>query len=189
MAKLTEAFLREFEDVVDSLPRPLVDRLLRLKRYRGHRGDDRLSHCIKTAYLAWKWAPRFGISRRPALLAGLLHDIGYGIPGCPLCRLDPGGHCGVCHWRTGAKLLAEQGIRRDVVKAVKRHMFPYSPPPRTRLDVLVWLADKVESTLSFLGKDTLDAKTLRRCRDIVKTKATQRPPVQSSSETTRTKPE
>lgn len=189
MATLTEDFLREFEEVVDSLPRPLLDRLLRLKRYRGHRGDDRLSHCIKTAYLAWKWAPKLRIPRRPALLAGLLHDIGYGIPGCPLCRLDPGGHCGICHWRTGAKLLAEQGVRRDVVKAVKRHMFPYSPPPRTKLDLLVWLADKIESTLSFLGKRVLDNTTLRRCRELIDVKSAGEPPVQSSSETARTRSE
>ncbi|WP_456483407.1 HD domain-containing protein [Methanopyrus kandleri] len=155
-------FLRALDEVVSDLPERVLRRLCRLHDIRGHRGDTRLEHSLKVAYLCWRLSGKFRVDGKIALESGLLHDIGYGIPRCPLCKLDPGGHCGICHWRTGSELLEEVNVDPAVVRAVRRHMFPYGPPPRTPLDWCVWTSDKLESVLSFLGFGVLPDPVLKR---------------------------
>ncbi len=156
--RFLDLLARTSEELSDALR----DRLRELHRTRGHRGDTRLEHCVKTAYLCWRLARVLGVDELTAVRAGLLHDVGYGIRGCPLCRLDPGGHCGICHWRTGADLLAREGEGRAIVAAVRRHMFPFSPPPRTRLDWCVWWADKLEVLLTAVGRKVLPRSVLSK---------------------------
>ncbi|WP_457620568.1 HD domain-containing protein [Methanopyrus sp.] len=162
-------FLRVLEKVVSSLPERALQRLRCLHDIRGHRGDTRLEHSLKVAYLCWRLSGKFGVDGETALESGLLHDIGYGIQGCPLCKLDPGGHCGICHWKTGSELLERANVDPTVVRAVRRHMFPYGPPPRTPLDWCVWVSDKLESVLSLLGFKVLPDPVLKRAVNAIRT--------------------
>ncbi len=167
MSKRYGRFLDLLSRVSRGLSDAVRDRLRELHRVRGHRGDTRLEHCVKTAYLCYRLAGTLGVDGLKAVRAGLLHDVGYGIPGCPLCRLDPGGHCGICHWRTGARLLAREGEDPEIVAAVRRHMFPYGPPPRSRLDWCVWWSDKLEVLLTSLGREVLPREALDRALRIL----------------------
>ncbi len=122
--------------------------LEKLKAYPSHSitgPGDRASHCLRTAYLAYRMARFLRADEGACARAGLLHDVGYE-PGSGVLEAIL-GHAG-----ESARVARELGEEEAVVRAVRDHMFPISGrPPSSRVALVVWLADKLDSLLELLG--------------------------------------
>jgi len=122
--------------------------LEKLKAYPSHSisgPGDRASHCLRTAYLAYKMARLFRADERACARAGLLHDVGYEAGSGILEAI-------LEHAGKSARVARDLGEDEVVVRAVRDHMFPISGrPPASRVALVVWLADKLDSLLELVG--------------------------------------
>lgn len=122
-------------------------------------------HCRSVAVAAGELARVYDVDIELARLAGLLHDwdrersagdlLGeaerYGIVLTPTDTHTP--H--LLHARTGARSVAEAfpGLPREVIDAVERHTL--GEPGMTPLDMVVYLADMIESHRDYPGVKAL----------------------------------
>lgn len=100
---------------------------------------------MRTAILSYRMARALGADVRACVRAALLHDVGYfGWPSILKAILG--------HAVKSARIARALGEGEAVVRAIRDHMFPISGrPPRDRVSLIVWLADKVDSILELLG--------------------------------------
>ena len=131
-----------------------------LRLLRGRLGWARRRHCRRTARLAARLAPRYGVEAATAYLAGLAHDLGRelgeeellrlaGLDGRPIADWEAARPV-LLHGRAAAALLAEAGgFPSGVREAVADHVTgrPAMPP----LARLVFVADFLEPGRRFVG--------------------------------------
>jgi putative nucleotidyltransferase with HDIG domain len=152
------------EDFANQI-RDLLSRkeVLRLAYYPGHRVSHRfpkdkndlakskrkrLNHSLRVAYISYTLARFLRANRRNTARAGLLHDSGFNPDSTehPIAQV-------VNHASRGAKIAQKQGEPKEIVKAISSHMFPLNPrnPPSSGLSLILWLADKLDSFLEYIG--------------------------------------
>ena len=141
--------------------------IIRLAYYPGHRvthrfpkdkksivhsKKKRLNHCLRVAYISYALARFLRVNRRNAARAGLLHDCGF----------NPDSHEHsmsqvVKHASRGAEIARNLGEPQQIVEAISSHMFPLSPlnPPSSGQSLILWLADKIDSFLEYVGLSIL----------------------------------
>jgi putative nucleotidyltransferase with HDIG domain len=139
------------------------DEIKRVAHYPGHKlshhspkhtgstvsiRKQRLGHCIRVSYFAYRLASIVGANKGTSARAGLLHDCGFDPESCesPFIQV-------VEHPLRGAKIAHRLGEPEEVVSAVFSHMFPLNirHPPSSLESFVVWLSDKVASVLEFFG--------------------------------------
>jgi ribonuclease Y len=113
---------------------PEIIKLLGRLRYRFSYNQNVLDHSIETAFLASLIASEIGLDPNVAKRAGLLHDIGKGLPG----ELE-GSHAAI-----GAEFIKRYGETPIVVNAVAAHHEEVKP--ETIYSGLVILADTISAT-------------------------------------------
>jgi putative nucleotidyltransferase with HDIG domain len=103
----------------------------------------------------------FGIDKRAAARAGLLHD----------CGLDPKSHLSriaqiLRHASTGALISHQLGESDKVARAIYSHMFPINPrrPPATGTSLVLWFADKMDAVLETISFSPVLDKILNQCK-------------------------
>lgn len=141
------------------------EKLLRAARdYAGRRlSPDRFRHSLGTEKCAFDLAARFGADSEKAALAGILHDIAREIPDNELVRLAA-EHCIILrkedkknpillHGRLAAALVRQEfGITDPcVLGAIAYHIS--GRRGWTKLEQILYLADKVEPTRDYPGVD------------------------------------
>ena len=112
---------------------PEIIKLLGKLKYRFSYNQNVLDHSIETAYLASLIASEVGLDPNVAKRAGLLHDIGKGVPG----ELE-GSHAVI-----GAEFIKRYGETPIVVNAVAAHHEEVKP--ETVYAGLVILADTISA--------------------------------------------
>src|SRR5215212_9114947 len=117
---------------INGLHPEIIKQLGKLK-YRFSYNQNALDHSIETAYLASLIASEVGLDRNLAKRAGLLHDIGKGVPG----ELE-GSHAVI-----GAEFIKRYGETPIVVNAVAAHHEEVKP--ETVYSGLVILADTISA--------------------------------------------
>ncbi|MBE3518769.1 MAG: bis(5'-nucleosyl)-tetraphosphatase (symmetrical) YqeK [Firmicutes bacterium] len=138
------------------------DKLEFLSRYLGR---DKIEHCMRVAASAREIASRFGADPERAELAGLLHDVArdlapeeilrlaveHGIMVTQVGRASPV----VLHGGVGAALArSELGVDdEEVLMAISSHVT--GRRGWTRLEQVVYLADKVEPGRSYPGVEQI----------------------------------
>ena len=137
--------LRKLENVIE-WKSCLVSRVLRkVNKNFGRKYFERvkkltnyLVHSKRVGWLGYNWAS--DDKKRDYARAGVSHDIGKALGGRDRYLIIEE------HSRVGADFLREFGENETVVNAVRRHMFPMNRHiPRTRVDWIIWLADKYDS--------------------------------------------
>lgn len=113
---------------------PEIIKLLGRLRYRFSYNQNVLDHSVETAFLASLIASEIGLDPNVAKRAGLLHDIGKGVPG----ELE-GSHAVI-----GAEFIKRFGETPIVVNAVASHHEEVKP--ETIYAGLVILADTISAT-------------------------------------------
>ena len=101
--------------------------------------QNRLKHTLRVAYLSYLLSKIFHQNPRLCARAGLFHDIGYS-------RVTPefAKKYLFDHALAGAQLLEWENEPIPIIKAVRTHMFPFSPRPKTLFSFVIWLADKLD---------------------------------------------
>ncbi|MDR2476266.1 MAG: nicotinate (nicotinamide) nucleotide adenylyltransferase [Treponema sp.] len=131
---------------------------------------DRFLHSRHTAVLAWDLCRRFGMDPAQGYLAGIIHDLGKGLPpgallklaksdGKPVSRLEK-KKPGLLHGRAAAVLLRERfGIHSDaIIEAVALHTS--GGPDMGPLAKALYIADKIE-----VSRQKADPALRKLCRD------------------------
>ncbi len=113
---------------------PEIIKLLGRLKYRFSYNQNVLDHSVETAFLASLIASEVGLDPNVAKRAGLLHDIGKGVPG----ELE-GSHAVI-----GAEFIKRYGETPIVVNAVAAHHEEVKP--ETVYAGLVILADTISAT-------------------------------------------
>lgn len=113
---------------------PEIIKLLGRLKYRFSYNQNVLDHSVETAFLASLIASEIGLDPNVAKRAGLLHDIGKGVPG----ELE-GSHATI-----GAEFIKRHGETPIVVNAVAAHHEEVKP--ETIYAGLVILADTISAT-------------------------------------------
>lgn len=122
-------------------------------------------HCRGVAAAAESLAARYGVNRKKAYLAGMIHDYGKRYSTGEL--LEAAGHYGVeldrltkktgklLHAPVGAVLLEnELGVKdRQILKAITYHTT--GRPGMSGLEKVIYLADYIEAGRRFEGVDQL----------------------------------
>jgi len=108
--------------------------------------NNRLKHSIRIAFLAFKISPLFFQDPSYCTRAGLLHDIGYAIVTPEFTRTHFFDHA-----LAGFYLVKKQFHEPpQILQAIRTHMFPMSPPPKSLFALVIWLADKLDWILFIL---------------------------------------
>lgn len=131
---------------------------------------DRFLHSRHTAVLAWDLCRRFGLDPAQGYLAGIIHDLGKGLPprtllklaksdGKPVSSLEK-EKPGLLHGRAAAVLLGERfGIHNDaIIEAVALHTS--GGPDMGPLAKALYIADKIE-----VSRQKADPALRKLCRD------------------------
>jgi predicted HD superfamily hydrolase involved in NAD metabolism len=132
-----------------------------LRLLRARLGRARRRHCRRTADLAARMAPRFGVEAGAAFLAALAHDLARELDGSELVRRAERDGRPIADWeaarpvllhgRAAAAILAEAGgFPVGVREAVADHVT--GRPGMTPLARLVFVADYLEPGRRFVGK-------------------------------------
>jgi putative nucleotidyltransferase with HDIG domain len=106
---------------------------------------NRLNHSIRIAYFAYKLSRIFHQDPSYCARAGLLHDIGYSTVSPEFTKKNYFDHA-----QAGYRLLSRCNEPPIIREAIRTHMFPMSPFPRTLFAFLIWLADKLDWTFYLL---------------------------------------
>ncbi len=122
---------------------PEIIKLLGRLKYRFSYNQNALDHSVETAFLASLIASEIGLSPNVAKRAGLLHDIGKGVPG----ELE-GSHAVI-----GAEFIKRYGETPIVVNAVAAHHEEVKP--ETIYAGIVILADTISATRPGARADSL----------------------------------
>ncbi len=109
-AHLDEGAAAAAEARVTGLPDSIL-RALGMLRFKYSWGQNALRHSVEVAVLAGKFASELGIDAAKARRAGLLHDIGKGLP-----DLNSAPHAAA-----GAAFLKAEGEAEDITLAVAAH--------------------------------------------------------------------
>lgn len=123
-----EAACREAE--ISAAMHPEVCKVLGRLHFHDAGGQSMLGHVVETALIAATFARELGLSAEAvehARRAGLLHDVGKGIP-------DPSES----HAEAGAKLAERYGEAKDVARAIRTH---HAREPEGIIGVLVHVAN------------------------------------------------
>ena len=136
-----------------------------LDAVHAHLGKKAAKHCVRVAEAAHKLALAYDVDAEEARLAGLLHD--WDREATPQGLLGEARAAGVdvtsvdavvphlLHARTGAIAArsALPGLSDAVVSAISRHTL--GAPDMTPLEMVVFLADMIESHRDYPGVETL----------------------------------
>lgn len=132
-----------FVQIVKSLLRK--PRVQKLRIFSSHRLEDptptknRLNHSIRIAYIAYKLSKLFGQDPSYCARAGMLHDIGYAAVTPEFTQTHVFDHA-----LAGVHLLKPTKEPEMVLEAVRTHMFPIGPVPKTVFSFVIWFADKLD---------------------------------------------
>lgn len=138
---------------------------------RARTGIGRYRHCVSVARTAEKLAARHGAPPLKARVAGILHDIArlwknedlvayaaaHGIPISADGRATPV----LLHAPVGADIACREfGIcDRELLGAIARHTV--AVPNMSDLEKIVYLADTVEPSRTYDGRETLESAAFR----------------------------
>jgi len=138
-------------------------RIQKLRFFSSHNLEDpnplhnRLYHSIRISFLAYKLSRLFKLDPVSCTRAGLLHDIGYATVTPKFTRTHFFDHAAA-----GYQLLKKSNEPKQILEAVRTHMFPMSPPPRTLFAFVIWLADKLDWVFYILKLSHLLERRLQR---------------------------
>lgn len=114
---------------------------IKLGKYKQHQFTTRLMHSINVSYISWTIAKKLGCDAKAAARAGMLHDF---------CVYDfrdevPTGEMQAFYH---PKVAAEASKKRFEVNekeenAIRAHMFPLGPLPRSREAWIISCSDKI----------------------------------------------
>jgi putative nucleotidyltransferase with HDIG domain len=169
---MSEDFAKQIRDLLSR------KEVLRLAYYPGHRMSHRfpkdkndlakskrrrLNHSLRVAYISYTLARFLRANTRNPARAGLLHDSGFN----PDSTEHPIGQVAK-HASRGAEIAESQGESIEIVKAISSHMFPLNPrnPPSSGLSLILWLSDKLDSFLEYIGLSFLLDKRISECINV-----------------------
>jgi len=101
--------------------------------------ENRLKHSLRVAFLASKLSKIFLQNNKYAVRAALLHDIGYTTVTPEFARNHHFDHS-----MRGFNLVQQKKEPSIIIEAIRTHMFPMGPHPRTLFSFLIWFVDKLD---------------------------------------------
>ena len=138
-------FLSYIEDLLQDIQ--IRDRI---GSYPSHRlsnhakktsASGRLGHCLRVAYLCYKFAKLLNLDEKRCARAGFLHDCGYGTS-------ESAGVQFLRHSFYSAEI-ARKRREWEVARIVESHMFPFGNIPNSVEAALLWVVDKLDAILDF----------------------------------------
>lgn len=136
-----------------------------IQRLNGLLSEDTLSHSLRVKDEAVRLAYEFGVNEEKAAVAALMHDLAKDLRGEDLIeRARLIGHDlsdfdemepHLLHGPVGANLARKKFTIGDeeVLKAIARHTI--ADVPMSRLDMLIYIADKIEKARSYEGVEEI----------------------------------
>ncbi|MDI6799347.1 MAG: bis(5'-nucleosyl)-tetraphosphatase (symmetrical) YqeK [Actinomycetota bacterium] len=136
-----------------------------IQRLKGFLSEDILSHSLRVKDEAVRLAYEFGVNEEKAAVAALMHDLAKDLKGEDLIErarlmgydlsdfdeMEP--H--LLHGPVGAHIARKELAIGDeeILRAIASHTI--ADVPMSRLDMLIYIADKIEKTRSYEGVEEI----------------------------------
>jgi len=134
---------------------------LKLKKVKRHGTTDTYKHSVRVAMIAAAMAERMGEDPDAAMRAGLLHDychLDYNLKGEEKKKAKAEANAGLyCYYhpKNAAENAKRFNLSERELEAIKTHMFPLGPMPKSTLGWIIRMADMEAGTEeSFLAPRT-----------------------------------